>query len=617
MKVLITLILIGIFPCWVLSQNLQSEVDKFLKEKVMEKQNAETKDANIQTNKNILPELKGNTNNTNIKAVPSSSILDTIPAKNVAKDTVTMKTAVDSLNNQNSRMIMMALDVDTNAIDQSKWEAKKHKSEGNLTEEDYQKKNILSDVSYKKYHILDSGYKVFGWHPYWMGNAYRSYNFSLLTHVAYFAYDLNPETGGYQSIHNWRETAIVDSAHKYDCKALLTVINFGAKNNATFLSNNNKQQKVLIDNLITLLREKNADGVCLDFENVSVMFKNQLTNCIIDISRSLKSANSKYIVTLAVPAKDFYNVFDLTSLKPHVDLFVIMGYVFYGEFSKVAGPIAPLTKGLIWWELTIEKSIAEYKASGIDPKKIIMALPYYGAEWHTRDLIFPSLAYKFSDYFTLREIRARFANIVPKLDEHSKSNYQVYRNTDGKYYQLWYEDTSSMRIKYDFIKQQGLGGIGIWALGYDNGLPDMWQLIARKFAIPANKMDSVMEAKEAKKEGSGFKKFVKMLKKALKDPMSILKSPGPLIKLLGGLLGVGVVGLLLVMKMAKKMKKTMLVGAKGGLIGIAIAIIAVVILTLKFVSKNELIFLFIGFLIGAVILFILTYRFIIRDKDLP
>jgi len=613
-KILLILSILITFSFTAEAQDLNNKMNSVLKEKAIkkidEKKKSEVKTEEPKTDNNQT--LVNPTSNDNMK---KNEIVSTPP---IVKDSVPPLSATDSLMDARSRIILLATQVDTLAIDKMEWDAKKYLNVQNRPEDYWQKELSFTDLnSYKTQHVLDTSYVVFGWHPHWMGNAYQNYNFSLLSYVAYFSYEVDPQTGLHKSVHNWQSTALIDSAHKHNTKVLLTISNFGAQNNEIFLTNKNGQQKALINNLITLLRERNGDGVCIDFEVVPTKYKNQFTNFIIDLSRSLKMADSKFKVVLTVPAKDFRNVFDLKSLDNHIDLFVIMGYVYYGKFSKVAGPIAPLTSGEIWWELTVEKTVLEYKASGIKSKKFILGLPYYGAEWQTKDLTFPSQAQGFTDYYTYREIRRKFHNIAGQLDEHSKSMYQVYRGQNGKYYQVWYEDTTSLGLKYDLIKANQFGGVGIWALGYDNGYPDLWKLLANKFAFWNAQIQQLAALEEEKKEGSGFKKVMKFIKKAAKNPMAVLTSPGPLIKLLAGMFGGFLITLLVVMKMAKKMKKTMMVGAKGGMIGMVFAMIVIVTLMMKFLTGNEVKFLFIGFFIGAIILFMLTYKYIIRDKDLP
>ena len=44
--------------------------------------------------------------------------------------------------------------------------------------------------------------------------------------------------------------------------------------------------------------------------------------------------------------------------------------------------------------------------------------------------------------------------------------------------QLWYEDLDSLALKIQFAIDEEVGGIGFWALTYERGDEDFWQLIA-------------------------------------------------------------------------------------------------------------------------------------------
>src|SRR5437016_7099437 len=109
--------------------------------------------------------------------------------------------------------------------------------------------------------------QVFGWNPYWVGTAYTSYNYSLLSTVAYFSYEVDTATGSYTDIHFWRTTNLVPLAHSNGVKVVLTVTNFGSAQNTKILSNSVKRQR-LIDSIKSLVLFRGADGGNIDFESV-------------------------------------------------------------------------------------------------------------------------------------------------------------------------------------------------------------------------------------------------------------------------------------------------------------------------------------------------------------
>ena len=49
-------------------------------------------------------------------------------------------------------------------------------------------------------------------------------------------------------------------------------------------------------------------------------------------------------------------------------------------------------------------------------------------------------------------------------------------------YQIYYENETSLGLKYDLVNESGLAGIAIWALGYDGQFPNLWNLLPEKFS---------------------------------------------------------------------------------------------------------------------------------------
>ena len=140
--------------------------------------------------------------------------------------------------------------------------------------------NFYWDPQKEVYYVKDKRYRqilpdkeVFGWHPYWMGNAWKNYPFELLSTLSYFSYKVDPASGSYsnpEQILEWRNTALIDSAKLKKTKILLTVSSHGRSNNSRFLSDRGKWS-VLIDSVTQLIKDRNADGVDLNFEQLPYM----------------------------------------------------------------------------------------------------------------------------------------------------------------------------------------------------------------------------------------------------------------------------------------------------------------------------------------------------------
>lgn len=325
--------------------------------------------------------------------------------------------------------------------------------------------------------------QVYGYHPYWMGTAYKNYNFNLLSRIAYFSLPVNPNTGNLQSTRYWYQTEIVQIAHAYDCAVDLCISNFGQTNNRIFLENP-EAQKRLISSVIKLISSRGADGVNVNFEEIPKNQRDNFTTFIKQLHQSMTRVDSTYSITVTIPAIDWRNVFDVAVLKDYVDFFFLMGYDFYGKYSAAAGPNSLLYSGGDWKKNNIDNTINNYIELGANPKSLLLGLPYYGNEWVTNDGEIPSNAKEFVTARTYKYINDNYADrYKANYDSTSHSIYYIFRE-GSNWKQVWTDNEMTLALKYDYIKAKKLGGLGIWALGYDNSYDELWTLIRDKFTTP-------------------------------------------------------------------------------------------------------------------------------------
>ena len=74
-------------------------------------------------------------------------------------------------------------------------------------------------------------------------------------------------------------------------------------------------------------------------------------------------------------------------------------------------------------------------------------------------------------------------NIEPILQRESMTNYFNLNYPDNTSIEIWFDDAYTLGKKYDYALSKDLKGIGIWALGYDDGHVALWDLIEEKFVI--------------------------------------------------------------------------------------------------------------------------------------
>ena len=321
---------------------------------------------------------------------------------------------------------------------------------------------------------------VFGWHPYWSNGLEANYDWSLLTDLSYFCYTVNPNTGNPTTTNNWSTANVVTQALAHGVRVNLCVTLFS--DHATFLTNNTAKQ-TLINNLINLVSQRGAHGVNIDFEGLPSSQKTNFTNFMIDLCNQFHSQIPNSQVSLCLYAVDWSNVFDIATLKNYVDLFTIMGYDYYYSGSTTAGPTSPLYSLTSSYDYNVTKTITYYLNAGVPPSKLVLGLPYYGIEWPTSSNSVPSNTTSTGSSRTYKTVRTNSSGYYSASNKYfNTSSYVPYYvfNDGTSWRQCWIDDAYSLGKKFELVWKRGIGGIAIWALGYDDGYPDLWNKIEEK-----------------------------------------------------------------------------------------------------------------------------------------
>ncbi len=326
--------------------------------------------------------------------------------------------------------------------------------------------------------------RVFGWFPYWQGTTYTNFQWNLLSDFCYFDYTINPSTGGNSnSSFAWSTSNAVTTAKTNGNKIHICASLFSGF--STFWASSSAKT-TFINNIINLLNARGGNGVNIDFEGMAAADKTSFTNFIIQLKNSLIAANPSYEVSIALYAVDWSGVFDIPSLTPYVDAFIIMGYDYYYSGSAQAGPEAPLYNFQTSYNYTLSKSITYYLNKGVPNAKLLLGLPYYGREWETTSNTTPSnTTGAFTSSRTFAYVKTNstgyYTTANKKWEQNCFNPFYTFQ-VSGNWRQCWIDDAYSMGRKFDMVNQRGIGGIGIWALGYDDGYNDYWQDIQDKFS---------------------------------------------------------------------------------------------------------------------------------------
>jgi spore germination protein YaaH len=117
----------------------------------------------------------------------------------------------------------------------------------------------------------------------------------------------------------------------------------------------------------------------------------------------------------------------------------------------------------------------------VPPEKVILVVPFYGYEWQTTTLnletaqTYPKTGATLT-YERLQSLlgRKKALKLTEHWDEHSLSPYITYEEED-EFFIGFYENERSLGYKIDLARGLNLGGIAIWALGYEGETSELWQ----------------------------------------------------------------------------------------------------------------------------------------------
>lgn len=313
--------------------------------------------------------------------------------------------------------------------------------------------------------------KCFGWHPYWASSGdYLNYDYSVLSTIGYFSYNVDPQNGFYTDIHGWDETPIIQYAHSQGVKVVMVITNFGYDNNDMLLSDTQSTNR-LIDRSVFLVKKHGGDGINIDFESIRSSQRENLTNFMQNLSNKLKAELPDAELSICLPSVHWTNAFDIRSLSKICDYMIIMGYDYFWSGSENAGPIAPLENRAY----CVRNSIIYNLENGATKDKLYLGVPWYGYDWQVES------SEKMSK--TLSSGVARIYPSMEKLSESHGKQFDIdYKSSwiaynDNGWRQAWFDDSLSLSYKYGIIDEYDLEGIGIWAISYQDKNGKVWKSI--------------------------------------------------------------------------------------------------------------------------------------------
>jgi spore germination protein YaaH len=339
---------------------------------------------------------------------------------------------------------------------------------------------------------------------------YPSWKFSLLSTVAFFGLHIN-DNGTIASdadLTVWNSTQLSDlvtAAHAAGTKVVVSIIlqDFAAGNPHMCSGLGNRTTTVTA--VAAQVTAKGVDGVNLDYEGLNATCSNGFTTraMMTDFAHRMQNAlgvNGYLSVdTYAGAAADPSGFFDVVGLNAYVDSFFVMAYdLEYSNYSSAPtycsrfclGPTSPLAG--YRYDDTV---VASQYASAVGASKVILGLPYYGRKSCVASVgphAYPTSSVVADSYLIAKSESTadavRPGSYVVHRDANDPSGQERwdswYNTTLSCWRELYWDDTTSLAHKYNLVNVDKLRGVGIFALSYGGGAPELWNLLAAHFTTP-------------------------------------------------------------------------------------------------------------------------------------
>ena len=336
---------------------------------------------------------------------------------------------------------------------------------------------------------------------------YPSWNFTLLSTVAFFGLHVNDNgtIANDSGLTTWNSSALTDlvtQAHANNTKVVVTVIKQDFGSGTPHMCAALANRAATATAIAAQVTAKGVDGINIDYEGVNHTCPNGVSarGMMTDFAHRLRLASpGSYISvdTYASSAGDPAGFFDIAGLNTYVNSFFVMAYdLEYSNYlypplncsSFCLGPTAPLAG----YHYTENSTVYQYK-NVVVPSKIILGVPYYGrkacvasAGAHQKpvgDVTADTYLDAVAEQSQPQVQAGSYAVHRDANDPKGQERWDTWYNTDlACTRELYWDDTTSLGLKYDLVNAAGLRGVGIWSLNYGGGAPELWTLLYQHFA---------------------------------------------------------------------------------------------------------------------------------------
>lgn len=266
-------------------------------------------------------------------------------------------------------------------------------------------------------------------------------------------------------LYGTRNDELVRIAHEYNILVIPSIHNVGDYDSVVRVLVSPQLRARHIQNIVDEVLARNYDGIDIDYESLDSGLRPSFTAFIVDLAEALHAHGKLLTVAVHAKASEYGGLGayqDWKAIGQHVDRLRIMTYDYHWRGGG-PGPVAPL-----YWV----REVAEYAASVVNPRKIVIGVPFYGYDWPAGG---SAQALRWSDIEELINERKLTVNLK-QLDNGKPvdESWFTYSTSAGTR-TVYFSTQNSLDSKLRMLQEMDLAGIAIWQLGYED--PKNWVVI--------------------------------------------------------------------------------------------------------------------------------------------
>lgn len=336
--------------------------------------------------------------------------------------------------------------------------------------------------------LLGPRAEVLGFLPYWLSNKAQIDYSKYINELSFFSLQIDDdghikklntpqeEEPGWVALYTGRMDPFFQNARKHHINLSLTVFNGNSDSIYTMISSPSASAKNLASDILPLMKQYSFSDLNLDVESTRIASDEARQKFGVfakSLKEEMKGTNSTLTVDVSPSDLIRKHLINLSDLLGVADKILLMTYDYHYTGSAVTGPVSPLNGAGETSEYDTSTAV-DIALEKFPSSQILLGLPLYGYEWETLKESTASATIPGTGLIAsskrVEDLLGKCASCSAQIDPTFKESHITYLDTDtNTYHQIFYPDKEAVSAKLDFAKSKKLGGVGLWALGYEGG----------------------------------------------------------------------------------------------------------------------------------------------------